>query len=559
VKINSSYPIRVIVVLCALFIMVGVIMGRIFDLHVLRKDELQKSGNARSVRHLPMPAHRGVIYDRNGEPLAISTKVYNLWFNSALIDIQDDRWYQVAQLLNINAEQLFDKLKKAQNQNKEFTYLVRALTPNVSAEVSELKIKGLYKEDSYKRFYPAANVAAHVVGLTDIDDIGSEGLEFAYNNVLTGKVGLKRFEKDLRGKLLDVEQVIIPPEQGKDLSLSIDLRLQYIAMRELEKTVVKHNAQAGIVMVADVKTGEILSLVNYPSYNPNNRDEVVPQNMRNIALVDVFEIGSTAKPFSMLAALASGKWRETDIVDVWPFKIELDGYPIEDVTRNNGSKLDLTKILINSSNVGMSKIALNVGAVPIYQVMYDFGLGKGTTLGFPGERIGDIPSHRVWSASATATLSFGYGVSVNAAQLLQAYSVIANEGTFIPLTIFRQDDKSKIQAISVFDANIVRRLKGMLRKVVEDQRGTILARVPNYAVAGKSGTSRKYINGKHSNKEHNALFVGFAPVNNSRYAVLVFIDNPRGGEYFGGKVAAPLFSKVMEETLRLMNVPEGDK
>jgi len=556
IKFNTNYSIRLTIVLIGLCCLTFALMLRVIYLVIFKQDYWQQLGNEYSVRHADITAHRGVINDQNGEPLAVSTKVYSLWFDATQVDVQDAKWYEVARLLQIDADKLLNKLKVAKEQDKLSVDLIRMLPPPKALTVLDLGLSGLYKKDEYKRFYPAGNLVAPLVGITNIDNVGIEGLELAYNHILTGKNGRKRFTKDSHGRLLDIEQIIKPSEQGKDLTLSIDLRLQHIVMRELKNTVIKHNAEAGVVLVADVVTGNILALVNYPSYNPNDREKITLR--KNIALVEVFEIGSTAKPFSMLAALASGKWRESDIVDVWPFKIEIDGYVIEDVTRNNGTKLNLTTVLINSSNVGMSKIALTIGGKSIYQVMHDFGLGKGTVLGFPGERIGDIPSHNVWSKSATATLSYGYGVSVNAVQLLQAYSVIANDGIFVPLTLIKKNDLIKTKPKKVFDENLVRRLKVMMQQVVENPKGVHLAKVDGYSVAGKSGTSRKTSNGKHNKDEHNALFVGFAPVKNSRYAVLAFIDNPKG-EYFGGKVAAPLFSKVMSETLRLMNVVKGDK
>jgi len=511
-------------------------------------EQLQKKGNESSVRHEKIDAHRGIIFDRSGAPLAVSVAMTSLTFDGTRVDPLDQKWQLVAKNLNLKSISL--------NSKKEFNYIVRRIYPKHAQQLLELKIKGLDKKIEYKRFYPKANLAAPLLGLANIDDIGIDGAEYAYNSYLIGKPGTRRIVKNIgkNYRILD-EKIVDAPSSGKDLVLSLDLRLQYIAERELAAAIAERNAKAGIILIADVQTGELLAVANNPTYNPNNLNTSKDKDRRNLALVDVFEIGSTAKPFSMLAALQSGKWKVNDTVDVWPFKLELKGQekPIYDVTRNNGHILDLTKILINSSNVGMSKVAFKIGGEPIYRMLQKVGLGQ-TLLGFTGERLGLLPYHKNWPQAETATLSFGYGVSVNAVQLLQAYNVIATDGVMLPLTLLpRTKENIKQDAQQVLEPSLVRQVKQMLQKVVENPKGAYLAQVPNYTVAGKSGTARKHIGRGYSKEKHSSIFVGFAPVQKPRYSVLVFIDEPQG-EYFGGKVAAPVFSKVMNETLRLMNV-----
>ena len=550
---GALYPWRFRVVVGLLVIMVGAIAWRIVDLQVVDRDFLKGQGDARSLRHIPIPAHRGLITDRNGEPLAVSTPVTTLWANPKEMQAAKDRWPALAAALKQNPQQLAERLE--QQANKEFIYLIRGLTPEQGQVVLDLKVPGVYGIEEFRRFYPAGDVAAHMVGFTDLDDHGREGVELAYDEWLAGVPGKRQVIKDRRGRLIKDVQVTKNAKAGKTLALSIDLRLQYLATRELRNAIAEQEAKAGSLVIMDVKTGEVLAMVNQPTYNPNNRRSMFPAAMRNRAIIDVFEPGSTVKPFSMSAALQSGRWKPTDKVEVYPGTLQLGRYTIRDVSRSEGPILDLTGILINSSNVGMSKIAFDIGGESIYRVMSQLGLGQYTGLGFPGERVGNLPNHREWRKAETATLSYGYGLSVTALQLVHAYAALANNGKMVPLSILKVDKTP--EATQVVPEDTAKTIQGMLQQVIEAPRGVFRAQVPSYHVGGKSGTARKATVGSkgYTENAYRSLFTGFGPMSDPRYAIVVVIDEPSKGGYFGGLVSAPVFSKVMSGTLRLMNVP----
>ncbi|WP_162130467.1 peptidoglycan D,D-transpeptidase FtsI family protein [Pseudomonas sp. GM84] len=550
---GALYPWRFRVVIGLLALMVGAIAWRIIDLQVVDRDFLKGQGDARSLRHIPIPAHRGLVTDRNGEPLAVSTPVTTLWANPKEMQASKERWPQLAAALGQNAQQLTERL--TQQASKEFIYLVRGLTPEQGQHVLDLKVPGVYGLEEFRRFYPAGDVTAHMVGFTDLDDHGREGVELAYDEWLAGVPGKRQVIKDRRGRLIKDIQVTKNAKAGKTLALSIDLRLQYLATRELRNAIAEQDAKAGSLVIMDVKTGEVLAMVNQPTYNPNNRRSMFPAAMRNRAIIDVFEPGSTVKPITMSAALQSGRWKPTDKVEVYPGTLQIGRYTIRDVSRSEGPILDLTGILINSSNVGMSKIAFDIGGEAIYRVMSQVGLGQYTGLGFPGERVGNLPNHREWRKAETATLSYGYGVSVTALQLVHAYAALANDGKMVPLSILKVDKTPEaVQAIPKETAETV---QSMLQQVIEAPRGVFRAQVPFYHVAGKSGTARKATVGSkgYTENAYRSLFAGFGPMSDPRYAIVVVIDEPSKGGYFGGLVSAPVFSKVMSGTLRLMNVP----
>lgn len=550
---GALYPWRFRVVIALLALMVGAIAWRIIDLQVVDRDFLKGQGDARSLRHIPIPAHRGLITDRNGEPLAVSTPVTTLWANPKEMQASKERWPALAAALKQNPQQLAQRLE--QSANKEFIYLVRGLTPEQGQVVLDLKVPGVYGIEEFRRFYPAGDVAAHMVGFTDLDDHGREGVELAYDEWLAGVPGKRQVIKDRRGRLIKDIQVTKNAKAGKTLALSIDLRLQYLATRELRNAIAEQEAKAGSLVILDVKTGEVLAMVNQPTYNPNNRRSMFPAAMRNRAIIDVFEPGSTVKPLSMSAALQSGRWKPTDKVEVYPGTLQLGRYTIRDVSRSEGPILDLTGILINSSNVGMSKIAFDIGGESIYRVMSQLGLGQYTGLGFPGERVGNLPNHREWRKAETATLSYGYGLSVTALQLVHAYAALANDGKMVPLSILKVDKTP--ESTQVVPVEVAKTIQGMVQQVIEAPRGVFRAQVPFYHVGGKSGTARKATIGSkgYTENSYRSLFAGFGPMSDPRYAVVVVIDEPSKGGYFGGLVSAPVFSKVMSGTLRLMNIP----
>lgn len=549
---GALYPWRFRLVLVFLALMVAAIAWRIVDLHVIDHDFLQAHGDARSVRHIPIPAHRGLITDRNGEPLAVSTPVTTLWANGKELFKAQERWSELAAALGQEPEALAERLSQA--RNREFIYLVRGLTPERGQRVLDLKVPGVYGEEEFRRFYPAGEVAAHVVGFTDVDERGREGIELAYNDWLAGVPGKRQVLKDLRGRLIKDVQVVQNAKAGKTLALSIDLRLQYLAYRELRNAMREQEAKAGSLVMIDVKTGEILAMVNQPSYNPNNRRTLQPAAMRNRAMIDVFEPGSTVKPVSMAAALESGRWKPENKVEVAPGWLQVGRYTIKDVSRTEGPVLDLTGILINSSNVGMSKVAFDIGGDAIHDMMAKLGFGQDTGLGFPGERVGKLPSYREWRDAETATLSYGYGVSVTAIQMAHAYATLANNGQALPLSMIRVDQRPSGE--QVISEPVAKTLQGMLQQVVEAPRGVFRAQVPGYHVSGKSGTARKASSSSkgYTANAYRAMFAGFAPSSNPRIAMMVVLDEPSKDGYFGGLVSAPVFSKVMAGSLRLMNI-----
>ncbi|MCM8741967.1 peptidoglycan D,D-transpeptidase FtsI family protein [Pseudomonas koreensis] len=549
---GALFPWRFRLMVALLGVMVAAICWRIIDLQVVDRDFLKGQGDARSLRHIPIPAHRGLITDRNGEPLAVSTPVTTLWANAKEMQTAKEKWPALAAALGQDPKALAERLEA--QASKEFIYLVRGLTPEQGQAVLDLKVPGVYGIEEFRRFYPAGEVTAHMVGFTDIDDHGREGVELAYDEWLAGVPGKRQVIKDRRGRLIKDVQVTKNAKAGKPLALSIDLRLQYLANRELRNAIIENGAKAGSLVIMDVKTGEILAMVNQPTYNPNNRRNLQPAMMRNRAMIDVFEPGSTMKAISMSAAIESGRWKPTDTVEVYPGSLQIGKYTIKDVSKTEGPVLDMTGILINSSNVGMSKVAFDIGGETIYRLAQKVGLGQDTGLGFPGERVGNLPNYRDWRKAETATLSYGYGISVTAIQLVHAFSALANNGRLAPLTLIKTDKPP--QTTQVLPEAVAKTMQGMLQQVIEAPRGVFRAQVPAYHVAGKSGTARKTSVGTkgYAENSYRSLFAGFGPMSDPRYAIVVVIDEPSKAGYFGGLVSAPVFSRVMSGTLRLMNV-----
>lgn len=548
---GMEHPFRFAIILFLLFVLVSAIASRIVYLHIFRHEFLAMQGDARAVRHIPIPAHRGVITDRNGDPLAVSTPVLTLWANPKELLADKARWSELAKALQLQPADLAKRIED--NAAREFMYLARGLTPEHGQAVLERKIAGVYSKEEFRRFYPAGEVAAHLVGFTDIDEHGREGIELAFDEWLTGVPGKRQVIKDRRGDLIRDVQVKENAKPGKQLALSIDLRLQYLAHRELRNSLLEFEAKAGSLVMVDVRTGEILAMVNHPTYNPNNRRQMNPQAMRNRAMVDVFEPGSTVKPFSIAAALGTGRWTPESTVDTGNGSFKIGRYTIRDVSR--GGLLDLTGVLKKSSNVAISKIALDIGAQPVYAMMQSVGFGADTGLSFPGERVGQLPMHRKWGQAETATLAYGYGLSVTTVQLAHAFAVLANDGRNMPLSLLRKD-RASVEGVQVMDASISKAVMEMLQAVVEEPGGGgSRAQVPGYHVGGKSGTAKKLATGGGYTKDsYRSLFAGVGPVDNPRVALVVVIDEPSKGGYYGGLVAAPVFGRVMAGALRMLNV-----
>ncbi|MEQ6918328.1 peptidoglycan D,D-transpeptidase FtsI family protein [Halomonas aquatica] len=522
---------------------------RIIDLQVFDRPFLQGQGDARTLRTDIIPAHRGMIIDRNGEPLAISTPVVTLWANPQDLPEDDIQLLMLASALGQELDTLNERIDRYAEH--EFMYLQRRMTPEAAQRVLDLRVPGVHAREEYKRYYPAGEVTSQLLGVTNIDDQGQEGLELAYQPYLAGIPGKRRVLKDRRGRLVRDLALLREAQPGGDLTLALDQRLQYMAYRELKAAVTEHDADGGIVVMLDARSGEVLAMANQPSYNPNNRAGLDPQGLRNRAIVDVYEPGSVIKPLAMASMLETGDIPLDTVVDTSPGWMVIDRFTIKDIS--NYGKLTLAGILEKSSNIGMSKLALRLEDPVVPATYRALGLGHSPGTGFPGESTGSIPAPVRWSSSQWAALSYGYGLSVSAMQLASAYTAIANEGRRLPPSLLKLGQSPAGEP--VIDPDVARRILVMMDKVVAPGTGARRALVPGYRVAGKTGTVRKTDAGGYQEKAYRSLFVGIAPVSDPRIVTVVMIDHPRGDSYYGGAVAAPVFSRVAGNALRLLDVP----
>ncbi|WP_373190596.1 peptidoglycan D,D-transpeptidase FtsI family protein [Halomonas sp.] len=542
---KARYRVVMLLVLAGL----ALLTGRIVNLQVFDRPFLQGQGDARTLRTDTIPAHRGMITDRHGEPLAISTPVVTLWANPQDLPVDDIQRLMLAKGLNQPLDALNERI--ARYATHEFMYLKRRMTPEAAQRVLELHIPGVHAREEYKRYYPAGEVSAQLLGVTNIDDIGQEGLELAYQPYLAGVPGKRRVLKDRRGRLVRDLALLKEAQPGGDLTLALDQRLQYLAYRELKAAVAEQDADGGIVVMLDARSGEVLAMANQPSYNPNNRAGLDPQGLRNRAIVDTFEPGSVIKPLAMAAMIESGKVPLDTVVDTSPGWMVIDRFTIKDI--GNYGKLSLAGILEKSSNIGMSKLALRLDDPVVPATYRALGLGQSPGTGFPGEATGSIPAPVRWSSSQWAALAYGYGLSVSALQLASAYTAIANEGRRLPPSLLKLGEVPAGEP--VIDPGVARRILGMMDQVVAPGTGARRALVPGYRIAGKTGTVRKTDAGGYQQKAYRSLFVGIAPVSDPRIVTVVMIDHPRGDSYYGGAVAAPVFSRVAGHALRLLDVP----
>ena len=534
-------------VLGVFLLVVAGIAWRLVDLHVVDNDFLRKQGDVRTIRVESIDAHRGVVTDRHGEPLAVSTPVQTVWANPSETDPEDPQLTVLARILGLSEGALRERLR--QYAGREFIYLRRKVQPSVAREALALGVGGIYARQEYRRYYPAGEVTAHVVGFTDIDEHGQEGIELAYNKWLTGEPGQKRVLKDNRGRVIKDLMLIRDARPGKDLELSIDLRLQYLAYRELKAVVGAHKARGGTLVMLDVDTGEVLAMVNQGSYNPNDRSQLAAENLRNKAITDLFEPGSTMKPLTIAAALESGEYTVNSTIDTSPGFRRFGRFTIRD--HRNYGVLDLTEIIVKSSNVGVSNIATDLGGNTLRNLYARLGLGQATGIGFPGEAVGVLPAPPKWRPVEESTLSYGYGMSVNALQLAQAYMVIANGGVRYPLSLMKQEQRPQGQR--VLSEQVTRAVRDMLKQAVA--RGTGKRAQPGlYAAGGKTGTVHLVGANGYEDSQYKAIFAGMAPIDDPRIVTVVAVDAPQAGEYYGGEVAAPVFARVMGDALRLLNV-----
>jgi cell division protein FtsI (penicillin-binding protein 3) len=549
---DSSWNWRSLLVLGLFLLAAAALLGRAVYLQTLDYQFLQDQGRERHLRVLEIPAHRGMILDRNGQPLAVSTPVDSIWMDPQEISTALGRIPQLANVLGMRSRDITNLVH--QNHDKEFVYLMRGLDPYAAQKVMALDIPGVYTQREYRRYYPAGEVTSQVLGFTNVDDTGQEGLELAYNSWLQGIPGAERVIVDRYGHSVQDVESLRAPRPGKDLVSSIDLRVQYLAYRALKQAVLEQGAESGSIIVIDTRTGEVLAMVNQPSFNPNNRDDYQASAYRNRAVTDQFEPGSSMKPFTIVAALLSGRYTPNTVIDTAPGYYKVAGYTIRD--DNDYGDIDLTTILEKSSNVGASKIALSLKPELLWNTLAAFGFGRLSGSGFPGEVPGALPSYRDWSVARRATISYGYGIAVTALQLANAYDIIADNGMNVPPSFVRLDVPSAGQ--QVIGPAIAITLRHMLETVVSNEGTGKLADVPGYHIAGKTGTAHIAVNGGYSSKDYYSVFAGIAPATDPRLVTVVVIREPSRGQYYAATVAAPVFAHVMSGALRLLDIPPDD-
>jgi len=531
----------------AFFVVVTVTLcARVIVLNVVDNDFLQDQGDARTIRIKRINAHRGMIQDRRGKPLAISSPVVSLWAKPKELLKADASIDELAQKLEVPTHEFRAKIER--NKGKGFIYLRRHLPPAVADEILALKTKGVYSEREYHRYYPGGEVTAHLVGFTDIDDRGQEGIELSFDEWLKGTPGKKKVLQNRYGDIVRDIMPVSEAQPGKNLELSVDLRIQYLAYRELKSAISYFNAKAGSVVILDVQTGEILALVNQPSFNPNNRINLDLGAVRNRAVTDIFEPGSTVKPFTVAVALESDEYTKNSVVDTHPGFIKVGAKTIPDPA--NYGELDLGGIIEKSSQVGITKLALSLDEYEIWNMFSSVGFGESTGIGVLGESSGFLPSHRRWKDIERATFAYGYGLQVTPVQLAASYLTIASGGIKRPLSLV---GRSPMDDQRVMSRAVAADLIKMLQRVAESGTGS-KASMEAYSVAGKTGTARKVGKAGYDDTRHIAFFAGMTPAESPRLVGIVMIDEPKGDQYGGGAIAAPVFSRVMAGALRLLNV-----
>jgi cell division protein FtsI (penicillin-binding protein 3) len=541
--------VRLGVMLGGVCLAVLVLIWRALDLQVLDRKFLQDQGEARHLRVQTLTAHRGMIFDRNGEPLAVSTPVDSIWVNPKEVMEARDRWRQLANALGLDYREVAAKI--AQRADREFLYLKRQVDPELATRVMDLGIPGVSLQREYRRYYPEGEVAAHVIGFTDVDGVGQEGAELAYERTLRGESGSKWVLKDRFGRVVEDVAAIKDPAPGHDLTLSIDRRIQYLAYRELKAAVQLHHADSGSAVVMDVRTGEVLAMVNQPSYNPNNRDSMRADAFRNRAVTDLFEPGSTVKPFTIASAFEAGLYNPDSRIDTTPGFFHVGHSLVRDIS--NYGLIDVTTVIQKSSNVGAAKIALSTPPERMWATLSGVGFGSLSGGGFPGEVSGNLPYYDRWHEVDRAIMAFGYGLSVTPLQLTLAYTVLGDHGRIKPASLVRVDDP--VAGTQVIRPRTAAEIIHMMESVVTEQGTGMLANVEGYRVAGKTGTVQMLGADGYSSERYVSLFAGLVPASEPRLAMVVVINRPRGKEYYGGRVAAPVFAGVMRGALRLLGIP----
>lgn len=547
---NVERPWRFYFIALVLSSLAAALLARMAALQLLDAEQgqsfLQSQGDARAVRYAAIPAHRGAILDRNGVPLAVSTPVVSLILNPQHFDY--GRLGELAQALNENKRSLSDRL--APYANRQFMYLRRNMTPESASLVLDRNFKGVSAERGYRRFYPAADLAAQLVGLTDLEDRGLSGLELAFDEALRGSEGRKKYIKDRAGRAVRDVGLIEAAADGDDIRLSIDLRMQYVQFRALQKVVETTKAKSASAITLNPATGEVLAVSNYPSFNPNDRSEIDPQTMRNRVFVDQYEPGSTLKALTAVAALETNKFQPQSVVDTSPGWTVVQGKTFKDPA--DYGELTLAGVLAKSSQVGTTHIALEIGREPLMDVLRRFGVGQSLSVGFPGETSGVLPIQSRWSDIEQATLAFGYGLTVSPAQLAQVYAVFANKGKQAPMTLLPKKEDGASLAQRVIAEDVSEKVKLMLGSVTSKGGTGVLANVSGYQVAGKTGTVHKAAAGGYDRSKYIVWFAGMAPADSPQLVSVVMVDEPKGGSVGGGSISAPVFADMTESMLRVM-------
>ena len=534
-------------VLLLLLFAFGVLIGRAVYLQGLNNDFLQQKGESRYGRVIELHATRGMILDRNHEPLAISTPVESVWVSPSDVQITPPQLQRLAHLLELDRGEIEKRLA---DTSREFVYLKRHLPPEQAAKVIELDIPGVFLQREYRRYYPGSEYTAHLIGFTDIDDKGQEALELAFDAQLAGKPGSRRVIKDRLGRIVEDVESIRTPQQGRDLTLSIDTKIQYLAYRELKAAVTAYRAKAGGIVVLDAKSGEVLAMANLPSYNPNNRDKLDPVRTRNRVVTDLFEPGSTLKPFTVAVAIESGLFKPDTLIQTAPGWLKIGDRTIHDA--HTEGTLTVAQVIQKSSNIGAAKMALALPSEKMWDIFNQVGFGVPPRSGFPGEGSGKLRSYKSWRPIEQATMSYGHGISLSLLQLAHAYMVFASDGEIKPVTLVKSD--TPVESTRVITPETAMKVRNMLELVVQPGGTAPRAQVAGYHVAGKTGTAHKLDGASYAANKYVSSFIGFAPASDPRLIVAVMIDEPGSGQYYGGTVAAPVFSSVMAGALRLLGV-----
>lgn len=551
-KKASIFALRWYLLVLVFMLGLGGLFARAVYLQLFEHEFLEEEGKARHVRVVEMPAYRGMILDRNGELLAVSTPVYSVWANPKEVLNSHDSIKQVAGILSLNADSLIRKLQK--KNTRQFLYIKRHIDPKQADQLKQASIAGIHLRREYRRYYPTAEVNSHVLGFTDIDDRGLEGVELAYDQWLRGQAGSKKVIKDQLNRVVEDVEAIRMPQPGQSIMLSLDRRVQYLAYRELKKGQVQHGARSTSAVMIELQTGGIIAMANVPSYNPNNRKDYPRHTYRNRAVTDVFEPGSTIKPFTIAAALESDHYSPHTLINTTPGKYVVGSHTIRDI--KNYGQLKVSDVILKSSNVGATKIALTISPQKLWSTFSAIGIGQSTGSGFPGEAAGQLKNFQEWHVVEHATLAFGYGMSMTALQLAHAYAVLASGGERPPVLMLHQPDvdSSQYHSSRVFSPRTAEQIKSMLMAAVSDKGTGSRASIPGYSVAGKTGTVHKFARGGYEENKYLSLFAGMAPADDPQFVLVVIVNEPSRGSYFGGDVAAPIFSKIMSGALRIFNI-----